>query len=160
MKVGQLLSMDSGEILPAEFSSLLARLREDAHHMPLGDVARILGSHWGEGWDGRFRRFGFTPVAAASIGQVHAAELRDGRRLAVKIQYPGVRESIDSDVDNVATLLNLFRILPDGLDIAPLLDEAKRQLHVEADYREEAASLGQFARHLEGDPRFEVPTVV
>ena len=99
-------------------------------------------------------------AAAASIGQVHAAETATGRPLAVKIQYPGVAKSIDSDVDNVATLLNLFRILPDGLDIGPLLDEAKRQLHVEADYREEAASLGQFARHLEGDPRFEVPTVV
>ena len=160
MKVGQLLSMDSGEILPAEFSDLLARLREDAHQMPLGDVAKVLGSHWGDGWDRKFRRFDFTPIAAASIGQVHAAELRDGRRLAVKIQYPGIRQSIDSDVDNVATLLNLFNILPDGLDIASLLGEAKRQLHVEADYRAEAASTGQFARLLAGDARFDVPAVV
>ena len=159
MKVGQLLSMDSGEILPAEFSSLLARLREDAHHMPLGDVARILGSHWGEGWDGGFRRFGFTPVAAASIGQVHAAELRDGRRLAVKIQYPGVRESIDSDVDNVATLLRVTRLLPRELEISPLLEEAKRQLHQEADYLREAEHLERFGGLLEDTPAFVVPKV-
>ena len=160
MKVGQLLSMDSGEILPVEVSELLARLREDAHQMPLGDVARVLNEHWGDGWDARFRRFAFTPIAAASIGQVHSAELRDGTRLAIKIQYPGIRQSIDSDVDNVATLLNLFKILPDGLEIDQLLDEAKRQLHVEADYRQEAASLREFARYLGDDARFEVPDVI
>ncbi|MDJ0741172.1 MAG: AarF/ABC1/UbiB kinase family protein [Gammaproteobacteria bacterium] len=160
MKVGQLLSMDSGEVLPKEFSALLARLREDAHQMPLGDVADVLNAAWGEGWDRRFTRFAFTPIAAASIGQVHAGELRDGRRVAVKIQYPGIRASIDSDVDNVATLLGLFKVLPPEIDIAPLLDEAKQQLHDEADYTQEAAALQTFAAHLEGDARYQVPHVV
>ena len=91
---------------------------------------------------------------------MHVAEHRDGRRLAVKIQYPGIRQSIDSDVDNVSTLLSVFKVLPDGLEIQPLLEEAKRQLHDEADYRKEAASLKAFTRCLADDPRFDVPQVV
>jgi predicted unusual protein kinase regulating ubiquinone biosynthesis (AarF/ABC1/UbiB family) len=160
MKVGQLLSMDSGEVLPAELSQLLARLREDAHQMPLGEVNKALKSAWGDGWDRQFSRFNFKPIAAASIGQVHEAQLRDGPRLAVKIQYPGVRRSIDSDVDNVATLLRLFKLLPEGLDVGLLLEQAKQQLHVEADYQLEAEALKTFARHLDGDGRFELPTTI
>jgi len=160
MKVGQLLSMDSGELLPPQLSEVLARLREDAHPMPLGQVAAVLKRAWGEAWDGRFTRFMFTPIAAASIGQVHEALLKDGRRVAVKVQYPGVRQSIDSDVDNVAALLRLFRLLPEEIDVVPLLDEARRQLHVEADYLAEAQALGRFAALLAEDPRFNVPAVV
>ncbi|MCB1791044.1 MAG: AarF/ABC1/UbiB kinase family protein [Gammaproteobacteria bacterium] len=157
MKVGQLLSMDSGDILPPAFSELLARLREDAHHMPLGEVARVLERAWGEGWQQRFQRFHFTPLAAASIGQVHDAQLRDGMRVAVKIQYPGVQRSIDSDVDNVATLLRVARLLPEQYDVTPLLAEAKQQLHLEADYRHEAAAMQHFAALLGDDERFSIP---
>jgi predicted unusual protein kinase regulating ubiquinone biosynthesis (AarF/ABC1/UbiB family) len=160
MKVGQLLSMDGGEILPAEFTELLARLREDAHQMPLGDVAKVLDDAWGADWNERFSRFSFTPLAAASIGQVHEARLKDGRRLAIKLQYPGIRASIDSDVDNVATLLRISRILPAEMDVAPLLEEAKSQLHAEADYRLEASALRDFAARLVDDTRFKVPEVV
>jgi predicted unusual protein kinase regulating ubiquinone biosynthesis (AarF/ABC1/UbiB family) len=114
---------------------------------------------FGHGWDRAFRRFSFTPMAAASIGQVHAALTRDDQRLALKIQYPGIRQSIDSDVQNVATLLKLSRLLPEGLDLEPLLEEAKRQLHEEADYLREAASLERFAVLLEDTPAFRVPGV-
>lgn len=160
MKVGQLLSMDSGDVLPPALGELLARLREDAHTMPLGEVADVLRDAWGEGWQSRFRQFAFTPIAAASIGQVHAAHLDDGRRVAIKVQYPGVRASIDSDVDNVSTLLRIARVLPERFDIGPLLDEAKRQLHLEADYRYEADSLTRFASLLGDDPRFVLPSPV
>ena len=160
MKVGQLLSMDSGHLLPPQLTELLARLRENAHAMPLGQVAQVLKSSWGEGWQAQFSRFSFTPLAAASIGQVHEAVLKDGRHLAIKIQYPGIRESIDSDVENVATLLRLSSLVPEGLEIAPLLDEAKCQLHAEADYRREASVLKRFAGHLGDDPRFDMPEVV
>lgn len=159
MKVGQLLSMDSGSILPPELSELLAHLRDNAHSMPLGEVAEVLNQAWGSGWENQFERFHFTPVAAASIGQVHRATLKDGREVAVKIQYPGVRRSIDSDVDNVASLLRLTRLVPSGMDLDPLLDEAKRQLHREADYHQEAIALNAFASRLANDPRFEVPKV-
>lgn len=160
MKVGQLLSMDSGHLLPPQFSELLARLREDAHQMPLGQVAGVLKQAWGAGWEQQFERFSFTPLAAASIGQVHEALLKDGRRLAVKVQYPGIRRSIDSDVDNVATVLRMSNLVPKGLELAPLLEDAKQQLHAEADYRREAAALARFAANLENDDRFEVPRVI
>ena len=93
---------------------------------------QVLNSQWGTGWDRHFERFSFTPMAAASIGQVHAARTRDGRNLAIKVQYPGVRQSIGSDVDNVATLLRIWGLLPNNLDIEPLLQEAKLQLQAEA----------------------------
>ena len=160
MKVGQLLSMDSGQLLPPQLSELLARLRGDAHAMPLGQVAATLKDAWGEGWENQFSRFSFTPLAAASIGQVHDATLKDGRRLAIKIQYPGIRASIDSDVDNVATLLRLSKLLPDGMNIEPLLAEAKAQLHAEADYEREAIALKEFAGHVTTDMRFDLPEVV
>jgi predicted unusual protein kinase regulating ubiquinone biosynthesis (AarF/ABC1/UbiB family) len=152
--------MDSGQLLPPQLGELLARLREDAHAMPLGQVAAVLKDAWGAGWENQFSRFSFTPLAAASIGQVHEAVLKDGRRLAIKIQYPGIRESIDSDVDNVATLLRLSNLVPEGMDLQPLLDEAKSQLHAEADYLREARALERFGAHLARDSRFEVPAVV
>ncbi|MDO5369590.1 AarF/ABC1/UbiB kinase family protein, partial [Paracoccus sp. (in: a-proteobacteria)] len=80
-----------------------------------------------------------------------------GQVLAVKVQYPGVAASIDADIDNVATLLRLSGLLPPGLDTGPLLAEARRQLHEEADYAREAAQMGRYAALLEGDPRFAVP---
>jgi predicted unusual protein kinase regulating ubiquinone biosynthesis (AarF/ABC1/UbiB family) len=159
MKVGQLLSMDAGDILPVELAALLARLRADACPMPMSEVVGVLEGSLGEGWEKGFSRFSFTPMAAASIGQVHAAVTLGGRRLALKIQYPGIRESIDSDVDNVARLLSMARLVPDGLDLLPLLEEAKRQLHEEADYLREATHLKRFAALLADDPRFLVPGV-
>ena len=160
MKVGQLLSMEAGEWLPPEFTAVLARLREDAHFMPIGQVADQLEADWGSGWETRFQRFLFTPLAAASIGQVHEALLKDGRRLAIKIQYPGVRRSIDSDVDNVAALFRMLPLLPAEADLGPLLGEAKRQLHEEADYRREAQHIHQFRDLLRDDPDFLLPEVV
>jgi predicted unusual protein kinase regulating ubiquinone biosynthesis (AarF/ABC1/UbiB family) len=160
MKLGQLLSMEAGELLPPELSRILERLRADAHGMPLGQVVGVLNRAWGDGWERRFQRFSFTPLAAASIGQVHEAVTREGEHLAIKIQYPGVRRSIDSDVDNVASILRLVRLIPQEIDFAPLLSEAKRQLHQEADYEREAALLTRFAGHLGDHPSFEIPRVL
>lgn len=160
MKVGQLLSMEAGEFLPKELTDILARLREDAYSMPLGQIHQQLSNAWGEDWSGQFSRFSFTPLAAASIGQVHEATLKDGRHLAVKIQYPGIRESIDSDVDNVISLLNIFRVLPKTLDLSPLLDEAKQQLHDEANYETEADYLHRYTEQVSPYEQFEVPGIV
>jgi len=132
MKVGQLLSLDAGDLMPPELGAILARLRSDAHPMLMSQLVAVLNCQWGTGWDRHFERFSFTPMAAASIGQVHAARTRDGRNLAIKVQYPGVRQSIGSDVDNVATLLRISGLLPNNLDIEPLLQEAKLQLQAEA----------------------------
>lgn len=160
MKLGQLLSMESGEFIPAELNQILARLREKAYYMPLGQVNEVLIQAWGAGWQEQFSRFSFTPLASASIGQVHEARLKDGTHLAIKIQYPGIRQSIDSDVDNVAMLLKLVKLLPREIDFDPLLAEAKQQLHQEADYIAEADHLRSFSGFLAGDTRFEVPQVI
>ena len=159
MKLGQMISMDAGDVLPPELSAILARLRNQGYRMPPQQLDQVLAREWGRDWRRRFRHFEAAPVAAASIGQVHRATLPDGRRLAIKVQYPGVAESIDSDVDNVATLLRVSGLLPRGLDIAPLLEEAKRQLAEEADYTREGEQMRAYAARLDGDARYVVPTL-
>jgi predicted unusual protein kinase regulating ubiquinone biosynthesis (AarF/ABC1/UbiB family) len=159
LKVGQLLSMEAGQVLPRELTDVMAGLRERAHTMPLGEVAAVLTTAWGEGWERRFRRFSFTPLAAASIGQVHEATTSEGGHLAIKVQYPGARESIDSDIDNVGALLRLFRLLPRGTELDALLQEAKEQLHAEADYRQEAHLLERYGGLLDATPGFTLPEV-
>lgn len=157
MKLGQMISMDAGDILPPDLTSILARLRDNAHHMPPQQLDKVLIGEWGAGWRRRFRHFQAHPIAAASIGQVHRAELPDGRVLAIKVQYPGVAASIDADVDNVATLLRVSGLLPREIDVAPFLAEAKRQLHEEADYIRERAMLERYRALIGDDPAYIVP---
>jgi predicted unusual protein kinase regulating ubiquinone biosynthesis (AarF/ABC1/UbiB family) len=159
MKLGQMISMDAGDFLPTELSQILARLRDRAHHMPPAQLQQVLARAWGADWRRRFAWFDAAPMAAASIGQVHRARTHDGGDLAIKVQYPGVRESIDADVDNVATLLRVSGALPKTLDIAPLLAEAKRQLHEEADYVREGEQLERFGALLADDPAYVVPVL-
>ena len=160
MKLGQMISMDAGDILPGELTAILARLRDTAHFMPAAQLNQVLAGEWGADWRRQFAHFEARPIAAASIGQVHRAVLPDGQVLAVKVQYPGVARSIDADVDNVASLLRLSGMLPDRLAIGPLLSEAKRQLHEEADYVREAEQMRRYRTMLEGDPAFVVPSPV
>ncbi|PTV96669.1 putative unusual protein kinase regulating ubiquinone biosynthesis (AarF/ABC1/UbiB family) [Rhodobacter aestuarii] len=157
MKVGQLMSMDAGDMLPPELADILARLRAEAHHMPGQQLKKVLTTAWGSDWLKRFKKFEVRPLAAASIGQVHRAQTRDGRDLAIKVQYPGVRRSIDSDVDNVAGLMRFAGLVPKGLDITPMILEAKRQLHEEADYEREGEYLDLFGKLLKDRPEFRVP---
>lgn len=157
MKLGQMISMDAGDVLPAELTAILARLRSSAHFMPPAQLNRILTAEWGADWRRGFRQFDATPIAAASIGQVHRATLPDGRLLAIKVQYPGVADSIDADIDNVASLLKLSNLLPATLDIGPSLAAAKRQLSEEADYVREAEQMRRYAAMLADDPLFVLP---
>jgi predicted unusual protein kinase regulating ubiquinone biosynthesis (AarF/ABC1/UbiB family) len=157
MKVGQMISMDAGDMLPAELTDLLARLRSDAKSMPEKELTALLVSEWGEDWQKKFIQFPLQPIAAASIGQVHKVITAELKRLAVKIQYPGIKKSINSDVDNVATLIKMTGLLPNGLDIKPLLAEAKKQLHDEADYTLEGRYLEQYAAVVENDDAFVMP---
>jgi predicted unusual protein kinase regulating ubiquinone biosynthesis (AarF/ABC1/UbiB family) len=157
MKLGQMLSMDAGLALPPELSEILARLRAEAPPMPPAQLKAALAAEWGPDWHRRFARFDVRPIAAASIGQVHRALTRDGRDLAIKLQFPGVRASIDADLANLAALIRGSGVLPRGLDMAPLLDQARAQLHDEADYRREAGALAAFGAALADDPAFVVP---
>lgn len=157
MKVGQLISMDAGDMLPEELSDLLARLRSDAKSMPEKELISILSAQWGDDWQKRFIQFPLQPIAAASIGQVHKVITQDLKRLAIKVQYPGIKQSIDSDVDNVATLIKMTGLLPKNLDIKPLLKEAKQQLHDEADYALEGCYLNEYAAVIANDDEFSMP---
>lgn len=157
MKLGQMISMDAGDMLPPELAEIMARLRQNAHRMPPQQLQQVLAAEWGKDWRSRFARFNATPIAAASIGQVHRATTRDGRDLAIKVQYPGVAQSIEADVDNVATLLRVSGLLPRGLDIAPLLAAAKEQLREEADYVRESEQMALFGRLLVDEPDYLVP---
>ncbi len=157
MKLGQMISMDAGDLLPPELATILATLRNQAYRMPPQQLNTVLQAEWGKDWRGQFSRFDATPIAAASIGQVHRAILPDGRVLAIKVQYPGVRESIASDVDNVATLLRVSNLLPPTLDLTPLLAEAKRQLADEADYLREGEQMRAYGDLLKDDARYVVP---
>jgi predicted unusual protein kinase regulating ubiquinone biosynthesis (AarF/ABC1/UbiB family) len=160
MKLGQLLSMDAGELLPAAWEPILSRLRQAADPMPKAQLLSTLEASWSKNWHQQFSYFSFAPIAAASIGQVHRATLKDGRQLAIKVQYPGVRESIDSDIDNVMSLIKLTGALPKHIDLTGLLSEAKAQLKNEADYLQEAKFLSAYRANLSNDPHFIVPYVL
>ncbi len=160
MKLGQLLSMDAGQVLPPEWSSVLQRLQADAAPMPPQQLEQQLTRNWGRDWRQRFESFAMQPIAAASIGQVHRARTREGRDLAIKVQYPGVAASIDSDLDNIVSVLRLSRAVPAGIDLAPLVAEARRQLRQEADYLAEAAFLTDYRRHVAADVELLVPDIV
>ncbi len=159
MKLGQLISLESEGLLPPELAQALESLRSQAAPMPLAQLRRVLGRAYGSGWERRFARFDETPIASASIGQVHRARTIDGRELALKVQYPGVARSITSDVDNVATLLRLAQLLPLGVDVEEIAREAKRQLAQEADYLSESRFLEQYARLVADDPQIVLPKV-
>jgi predicted unusual protein kinase regulating ubiquinone biosynthesis (AarF/ABC1/UbiB family) len=159
MKLGQLLSLESADILPPALAEALSVLRSEADVMPASQLRRVLGREYGKGWEARFAAFDLEPVAAASIGQVHRVRAADGRDLALKIQYPGIARSIESDVDNVAALLRLSRVLPVEIDVSGIVGEAKHQLRQEADYLQEAASLRRYASLLADEPELWVPRV-
>jgi predicted unusual protein kinase regulating ubiquinone biosynthesis (AarF/ABC1/UbiB family) len=159
MKLGQLLSLEGDDLLPPEFAEALAVLRATADAMPATQVRRVLGREYGKGWEARFRSFDFDPIAAASIGQVHAAVTRDGRELALKVQYPGVARAIDSDVSNLASALRVARVLPVEFDISEIIREAKRQLKQEADYQLESEYLCRYRELVADDPGVSVPRV-
>src|SRR5512139_215715 len=159
MKVGQILSLQADDLIPEEFRNALAMLRSQGYSMPDTQLRRVLGREYGKGWQDRFAHFDFEAVAAASIGQLHRARKHGGRELALKIQYPGVARSVDSDVDNLATLLRRLDFLPTKFDVPALAAEAKRQLKLETDYESEARHLDRYRKFVADMPEVVVPRV-
>ncbi|EOX3958833.1 ABC1 kinase family protein [Vibrio alginolyticus] len=159
MKLGQMLSMDAGDVLEPELADILSRLRSNADPMPAKQLNAVMESSLGTNWKAEFLSFNFKPIASASIGQVHQAYSDAGDNLAVKVQYPGIRKSIDSDVDNVGTLLKVVGLIPESVDYKGLLEEAKKQLHDEADYAREAQFAIRYHEALKEHPHFVVPKI-
>ena len=163
MKMGQALSIFEAALPPeiaGPYRATLTKLQESAPPLPARTVHQVLRSDLGENWRDNFAEFDDRPVAAASIGQVHAATWRDGRRVAVKIQYPGAGNAIINDFNQLSRIGRLFGVLMPGLDVKPLLEELKARVAEELDYELEAASQQAFADAYRGDPDISVPNVV
>jgi len=163
MKLGQALSIFEAALPPelaGPYRATLTKLQESAPPLPASSVHRVLAADLGEDWRSEFESFDDEPAAAASIGQVHRAVWKDGRRVAVKIQYPGAGRALISDFTQLSRLGRLFGVLMPGLEVKPLLDELRNRVAEELDYHMEAASQQAFADAYAGDADIYVPPVV
>jgi predicted unusual protein kinase regulating ubiquinone biosynthesis (AarF/ABC1/UbiB family) len=158
MKLGQMASyLDTG--LPQPMRQALASLQSDAPPMSPELAAGVVRDEFGVPPDRLFAEWDPTPIAAASIGQVHRAMTHDGMAVAVKIQYPGVDEAIRSDLDNSALLVQIVGMVFPGLEADPVVDELRARLTEELDYRLEADNQQRFADGFAGHPFIYVPSV-
>jgi predicted unusual protein kinase regulating ubiquinone biosynthesis (AarF/ABC1/UbiB family) len=163
MKLGQALSIFEAALPPelaGPYRATLTRLQESAPPLPARTVHRVLEEDFGADWRDRFTEFNDQPAAAASIGQVHKAIWKDGREVAVKIQYPGAGKALISDFTQLSRAGRLFGILMPGLDAKPLLDELRNRVAEELDYHLEAESQQAFADAYAGDPDISIPAVI
>jgi predicted unusual protein kinase regulating ubiquinone biosynthesis (AarF/ABC1/UbiB family) len=163
MKFGQALSVFEAalpEDLAAPYRAALTKLQEAAPPMPASTVHRVLQRGLGDDWREHFSEWTDVPAAAASIGQVHRARWKDGREVAVKLQYPGAGPALLSDLNQIGRLARLFAVISPGLDIKPLIAELKKRVAEELDYSLEAASQAAFADAYDGDPDIRIPKIV
>jgi predicted unusual protein kinase regulating ubiquinone biosynthesis (AarF/ABC1/UbiB family) len=172
MKAGQLLSLASaGPTVPAELQSVyqtsLARLRCDAPPMAPELAREALESALGCRAESAYAEFAWKPLAAASIGQVHAARLHDGRAVAVKIQYPGVADAITVDLKNTELLATFLSLITHGVsprragwDVRGYAREIRTHITEELDYRLESANQAESAERYRGHPFIHVPDVI
>ncbi|KAF9694967.1 hypothetical protein EKO04_007000 [Ascochyta lentis] len=161
LKLGQMISFQDSKMLPPQIQEVLQRVQDSADYMPAWQRDKVLSTNLGSEWRDLFESFEDIPIAAASIGQVHKAVLKStGQAVAVKVQYPGVASSIDSDLNNLSVLLTASRILPRGLFLDKTIANARTELGWECDYTREAECQTRF-RNLVADDTdvFTVPKV-
>lgn len=161
LKVGQMLSFQDLSLLPPEIQQILLRVQNLAHYMPLLQLDKVMLAELGLDWRARhYTLFQDVPFAAASIGQVHDAVTENLTPVVVKVQYPGVADSIDSDLNNLLLLLTALSMLPAGLFLDKTIANARVELKWECDYIREAQNLIRFRDLLKDDPVFQVPRVI
>uniref|UniRef100_A0A671TQ33 Coenzyme Q8B n=1 Tax=Sparus aurata TaxID=8175 RepID=A0A671TQ33_SPAAU len=160
LKIGQMLSIQDNTFINPQLQKIFERVRQSADFMPAWQMNKVLEEELGPGWREKLSSFEDKPFAAASIGQVHHAVLKDGREIAMKIQYPGVAESIHSDINNLMSVLKMSVILPEGLFADSSLEVLQRELAWECDYKREAECAKKFRSLLEGNELFQVPEVI
>ncbi|KAI1735092.1 ABC1 family-domain-containing protein [Xylaria scruposa] len=160
LKLGQMMSFQDSKMLPKPIQDVLQRVQDRADYMPARQRDRVLVASLGAEWRDLFEDFEETPIAAASIGQVHRATLKSGEKVAVKIQFPGVADSINSDLDNISMLLLASGMLPKGLYLNKTIDNARTELGWECDYERELA-CGKRYKALLADEEdvFAVPEI-
>ncbi|KAL6924382.1 hypothetical protein FSST1_001656 [Fusarium sambucinum] len=161
LKLGQMMSFQDTKMLPAPIQQVLQRVQDRADYMPAWQRDRVLVANLGPEWRELFSEFEETPIAAASIGQVHKAVLKNGKRVAVKIQFPGVADSINSDLDNLSILLTATKLLPRGLYLNKTIDNARLELGWECDYERELQCAQRYKELLGSSEKdiFVVPNV-
>lgn len=163
MKFGQMLSlMETAmpEAFAAPYRASLTKLQDSAPPMPASTVHTILARELGARWRQRFTEFDDLPAAAASIGQVHRGVLKDGRVVAVKLQYPGAADALRADLRQIGRLARTFGAWVPGLDVKPLIAELQERIAEELDYDREAQAQQQYADAFAGSDEFLVPRVV
>src|SRR3954463_405132 len=164
MKIGQLASFIDTDFLPPEYRELyqekLSSLRSEAPTMEWKKVKQVLEEEWEDSVEELFEDFEHDATAAASIGQVHRAVLPDGRKVAVKIQYPGVAEALRADMQNAGLILRLAKAIAPGLDAKAVAAELKERVLEELDYEYEAQNQRAFSRAYRGHPFIYVPDVI
>ncbi|HEX4901232.1 MAG TPA: AarF/ABC1/UbiB kinase family protein [Acidimicrobiales bacterium] len=159
MKLGQMASyLDSG--MPPHVREALAQLQSDAPPMSGELAAGVVESELGQHPDHLFAEWDPVPIASASIGQVHQAVTRDGRAVAVKVQYPGVDEAIESDLSSAQLLFGGLGMVFPGLESGPIVEEIRARIIEELDYRREAENQQLFVERFAGHPTIHVPAVV
>ncbi|KAF3632304.1 putative protein notum -like protein [Capsicum annuum] len=160
LKLGQMLSIQDESVVPAPILAALDIVRQGADVMPRSQLNLVLSSELGHDWSSKLKSFDYEPIAAASIGQVHRAFTKDGMEVAMKIQYPGVADSIESDIENVKLLLGYTNLIPEKLYLDNAMKVAKEELSRECDYELEAKNQKRFSVLLSGKKGFYVPVVI
>ncbi|CAF3474897.1 unnamed protein product [Rotaria sp. Silwood1] len=161
LKLGQMISIQDNFLIQENVQQIFERVRQQADFMPEWQMNEVMMNEFGTNWRDQFEEFHDRPFAAASIGQVHYGILKDDKkRVAVKIQYPGVGKSIESDINNLVALLNFWNILPRGLYIESVIKVAKRELNWEVDYIREAKWGRRFQDWFRDYPLYRVPDII
>jgi predicted unusual protein kinase regulating ubiquinone biosynthesis (AarF/ABC1/UbiB family) len=164
MKVGQVMSFLDVGLVPEEyreeFQHKLAALRDAAPTVSFKDMRRVIEDELEDPLDEAFDEFDEEPIAAASIGQVYRARLHDGRRVAVKVQYPGVAAAVRADMQNLGLILRLAKRIAPGMDSKAIGEEIRDRIHEELDYELEAQNQRALGRIFRGHPFIVVPEVI
>ncbi len=163
MKFGQALSIFEAalpEEMAGPYRAMLTKLQDSAPPMPTSSVHGVLRADLGTQWRRQFASFEDQPAASASIGQVHRGVWRDGREVAIKIQYPGAGAALMSDLRQLSRVVKLAAGWIPGIELGPILDELRERMAEELDYRLEAENQTAFADAFEGDADFRIPKVV
>mgnify|MGYP005838811867 CR=1 FL=1 len=160
VKIGQVMALYGEHFLPEEVTEALHTLEDQTTSLEWASIERVLKDELGAD---RLAELEVDPepIGAASLGQVHRARRRsDGLELVLKVQYPGVDQAVDSDLNSVANLLKVARLVSFGPEFRDWLEEVRTMMHREVDYRLEAKTTEKFRRMLEKDSRFVVPRVL
>lgn len=159
MKIGQILATIP-QALPEEYAQALQGLQANAPAMGWNFVRRRMNTELGAGWEAKFKHFPHEATNAASLGQVHKAELPDGRVVACKLQYPDMASAIDADMRQLKTLLSLYEMYDKAIKTDLVLEEIGDRLREELDYKREARSARLYKEMLKNTPVVHVPGIV